>query len=130
VRHPAYAETVHPTIREYFDAMARHDWPSIRTCLSEDFERRGPYEDHAWDDPDSYVAFLAALLPTLRGQKVEITDWLEEGSRVHVNVTETIEVEGGPHTVRCAATFDLTPDGRIQRNEVFVRRLSPSELVG
>lgn len=121
---------MHSTISKYFDAMARRDWPSIRACLSEDFGRRGPYEDHAWDDPDSYVAFLADLLPTLEGQKVEITDWLEEGSRVHVNVTETIQVEGAPHTVRCAATFDLAPDGRIRRNEVFVRRLSRSERVG
>lgn len=121
---------MHPTISEYFDAMARRDWSAIRACLSENFQRRGPYEDHAWDDPDSYIAFLTALLPGLQGQKVEITDWLVEGSRVHVNVTETIQVDGAPHTVRCAATFDLDQGGRIERNEVFVRRLTPSERAG
>lgn len=110
--------------------MARHDWATVRDCLSDRFRRRGPYEEHAWDDPDSYVAFLEDLLPRLRGQRVELTDFVEQGSRVHVNVTETIEVDGAPHTIRAAATFDLDEDGLIERKEVFVRRLSAGEKVG
>ena len=44
---------------------------------------------------------------------------------VHVNVTETIEVEGSPHAVRVAGTFRLDPDDLIECIEVFVRRLPP-----
>lgn len=118
---------MHAIVGRYFETMARHDWAGLRACLADRFERYGPYEEHAWADPDSYVAFLAALLPTLRGQHVEITESIHQGSGVHVNATETIEVEGAPHAVRVAATFHLDEDGRIRRVEVFTRRFSSAE---
>ena len=113
------------TIDRYFAAMDRHDWAQLRGCLSDSFSRVGPYDEHAWGDPDDYVTFLRDLLPTLKGQKVEITEVIEEGPMVHVNVTETIEVEGSPHAVRVAGTFRLDPDDLIECIEVFVRRLPP-----
>lgn len=111
----------------YFEAMERHDWATLRACLAEEFSRRGPYEEHAWDDPDSYVTFLRDLLPSLTGQRVQITESFEAGDRVQVNVTETIVVDGAPHSVRVAATFELDRDGRIAKKEVFVRRLTAAE---
>jgi ketosteroid isomerase-like protein len=116
---------VNATIDRYFAAMDRHDWAEVRGCLSDSFSRVGPYDEHAWEDPDDYVAFLRDLLPTLKGQKVEITEVIEEGPMVHVNVTETIEVEGSPHAVRVAGTFRMDPEDRIERIEVFVRRIPP-----
>jgi hypothetical protein len=114
------------TVDRYFVAMDRHDWAELRTCLSDSFHRAGPYEEHVWDDPDDYLAFLQALLPTLKGQKVEITEVIEQGLLVHVNVTETIEVEGSPHVARVAVTCRMSPDNRIEDIEVFVHRLPPA----
>jgi ketosteroid isomerase-like protein len=114
---------VNATVDRYFAAMERHDWEELRGCLSDSFSRVGPYEEHAWGTPDDYVAFLQNLLPTLKGQTVEITEVIEEGPLVQVNLTETIEVQGSPHTVRVAGTFRLDQMGKIAHIEVFVRRL-------
>ena len=80
--------------------------------------------------PDDYLAFLRDLLPTLKGQRVEITEVIEEGRLVQVNVTETIEVQGSPHTVRVAGTFRLDQNDRIEHVEVFVRRPAPDGTTG
>ena len=109
-------------VRRYFDAMEAHDWAAVRRCLSDDFTRGGPYPEHVFDDPDGYVAFLATLLPGLRGHSVEITRVTCAGPVVHVEATERVHLESGPSTVRIAAAFDLADDGRIRHVEVFVRR--------
>jgi hypothetical protein len=121
---------MHDTVDRYFAAMDRHDWVELRGCLSDSFSRVGPYEEHAWPDPDEYLAFLQQLLPTLKGQKVEVTEVIEEGPLVHVNITETIEVQGLPHVARVAGTFRLTPDALIEHIEVFVRRPPAAESTG
>jgi hypothetical protein len=90
------------------------------------FRRVGPHEEHIWDDPDDYLAFLQDLLPTLKGQIVEITEVIEQVQLVHVNLTETIEVGGSPQAVRVAATFRLSPNDQIVHMEVFVRRFPPT----
>jgi hypothetical protein len=118
------------TVGRYFAAMERHDWEELRGCLSESFSRVGPYEEHAWGAPDDYVAFLQGLLPTLEGQVVEVTEVIEDGPLVQVNLTETIEVQGSPHTVRVAGTFRLDRHDRIEHIEVFVRRLPAEGSVG
>jgi ketosteroid isomerase-like protein len=123
----AYGDLVHDTVTRYFDAMSRHDWTELRSCLSDGFSRVGPYESHAWTDPESYLAFLAELLPTIKGQRVEITRAIEEGPFVHVDATETIEVDGSPHAVRVGVTFTLDRADRIEHVEVFVRRFSTME---
>jgi len=109
-------------VRRYFDAMHGHDWTAVRGCLSDDFSRVGPYPEHVFEDPDGYVAFLAALLPGLRGHSVDVTRVTCAGPVVHVEATERVELEGVPRTVRIAAAFDLAGDGRIRHVEVFVRR--------
>jgi ketosteroid isomerase-like protein len=119
---------VHDTVARYFDAMARRDWTELRSCLADGFSRVGPYEDHAWSEPGSYVAFLQDLLPTIKGQQVAITETIEDGRFVHVNATETIEVDGSPHAVRVAATFTLDDRDRIEHVEVFIRRFSNVEM--
>jgi predicted SnoaL-like aldol condensation-catalyzing enzyme len=117
------------TVDRYFAAMERHDWEELRGCLSDSFSRVGPYEEHAWSTPDDYLAFLRDLLPTLKDQRVEVTEAFEEGPLVQVNVTETIEVHGAPHTVRVAGTFRVDQHGLIEHVEVFVRRLPPAGAV-
>jgi ketosteroid isomerase-like protein len=118
---------VNATITRYFEAMGRHDWSELRDCLSDQFSRVGPYEEHSWSDPQAYVEFLQDLLPTVKGQRLELTEAIEDGSSVHVNGTETIEVDGAPHSVRVAGSFRMAPDDKISHIEVFVRRLTPEE---
>ena len=120
---------VNTTVAHYFESMSRHDWTGLRECLSDQFSRVGPYEDHHWSNPEAYLDFLRELLPGIEGQKVQVTQTIEEGSVVHVNATETIQRDGAPHSVRVAATFQMNDDDRIDHIEVFVRRLSPSEPV-
>jgi hypothetical protein len=117
-------------VDRYFAAMDRHDWVELRGCLADSFRRVGPYADHVWDDPDDYLVFLQGLLPTLRGQKVAVTGVIEEGPWVHVNATETIEVDGSPHTVRVAVTFRMSPANQIEHIEVFVRLPPPVRALG
>jgi predicted SnoaL-like aldol condensation-catalyzing enzyme len=118
------------TVDRYFAAMGRHDWDELRGCLADSFSRVGPYEEHVWDDPDDYVHFLRELLPTLKGQKVEVTDVIEEGLLVHVNATETLEMNGSPHAVRLAATFRMNFDDQVEHIEIFARRLPPTGASG
>jgi len=110
-------------VPRYFEAMMAHDWSALRSCLTEDFTRDGPYEEHVFGDPETYIRFLADLLPTLRGQVVELTRLRRDGDVVYSELTETIEVDGKPHTIRGCASFELADDGLIRHVEVFVRRL-------
>lgn len=105
--------------------MAAHDWPGVRAALTDDFTRDGPYEEHVFPDPDTYVAFLAGLLPTIQGHSVEITRTDRTPATAYVELTEGMAVDGAPHHVRVCGVFELAPDGRISHLEVYVRRLPP-----
>ena len=109
-------------VRRYFTSMMDHDWIVLRSCLTDDFSRVGPYPEHVWDDPDGYVAFVSGLLPGLRGHGVDVTRVTGDDFVVHAEATETVELEGRQSTVRIAAAFDVAHDGRIRHVEVFVRR--------
>lgn len=114
------------SVARYFDSMAAHDWATFRSCLTDDFTRVGPYEDHVFPDPETYVAFLATALPALESQDVDVTRVNRDGDTVHVEVTESVVLAGGtPSTVRVSGTFELAADGRIRFVEVFVRRPGP-----
>ena len=114
------------SVARYFDSMAAHDWTTFRSCLTDDFTRVGPYEDHTFPDPDAYVGFLATSLPALESQQVDVTRVNRDGDTVHVEVTESVVLPGGtPSTVRVSGTFELAADGRIRFVEVFVRRPRP-----
>ncbi len=103
--------------------MAAHDWPGVRAELADDFTRDGPYEEHVFADPDTYVAFLAGLLPGIQSHSVEITRSDRTADTAYVEVTEGMGVDGVTHFVRVCAVFELAPDGRISHVEVYVRRL-------
>ncbi|MCU1458502.1 MAG: ketosteroid isomerase-like protein [Actinomycetia bacterium] len=111
------------SVERYFASMAAHDWVAFRDCLTDDFTRVGPYEDHVFNDPETYVDFLATTLPALESQDVRITRVNRDGDTVHVEVTESVVLPGGTaSTVRVSGTFELADDGRIRFVEVFVRR--------
>jgi hypothetical protein len=116
------------SVTRYHEAMEAHDWAALRSTLADGFTRVGPYPEHVFADPDAYTAFLADLLPGLRGHEVVITRQTEAGDVVHVELTETVELEGRPSTVRVCAAFTLAPDGLIRHVEVFVRRPGPGGI--
>jgi hypothetical protein len=116
---------VSDAVTRYHEAMAAHDWPALRATLADGFTRVGPYEEHAFTDPDAYTAFLADLLPRLQGHEVAITRVTDAGDVVHVELTETVELAGSASTVRVCAAFTLDAAGRIAHVEVFVRRPPP-----
>ena len=109
-------------MHRYFAAMTAHDWEGLRACLADDFSRDGPYPEHAWHGPDEYVAFVSGLLPGLKRHGVHVTRVTGAGEIVHVELTETVELDGRQSTVRIANAFDIAGDGRIRHVEVFVRR--------
>ena len=109
-------------VERYFAAMTAHDWDALRACLADDFSRDGPYPEHAWRDPDEYVAFVRGLLPGLRNHGVSVTRVSTRGDVAYAELTETVELDGRQSTVRIANVFELAADGRIRHVEVFVRR--------
>ncbi|MFA5883382.1 MAG: nuclear transport factor 2 family protein [Acidimicrobiia bacterium] len=111
-----------PTVAEYLDSMTRHDWAALRACLTDDFERVGPYAEHVFPDPEGYVAFLAELLPTITDHTVSVDRALAEGDRCYVEVTERLTTADGPLVSRVCMAVDLAPDGRLRRVEAFLRR--------
>ena len=116
------AATLPPAVAEYLDAMVRHDWPALRACLTDDFARVGPYPEHVFPEPDGYVAFLAALLPTIAGHTVTVDRALTAGDLCYVEVTERLTTADGPLVSRVCMAVDLAPDGRLRRVEAFLRR--------
>lgn len=111
-----------PMVAEYLDAMMRHDWPALRACLADDFERVGPYPEHVFPEPDGYVAFLAELLPTIPGHTVTVDRALSAGDLAYVEVTERLTTADGPLRSRVCMAVELAPDGRLRRVEAFLRR--------
>jgi hypothetical protein len=94
----------------------------MATCLVDDgFERIGPYVD-AYRSKDEYVAFIAGLLPTLPGYEMEVARFTESGEVVVVELSETVDVDGGRLRTPEALVFELAPDRRIRRCEVFLRQ--------
>ncbi len=111
-----------PRVAEYLDAMVRHDWPALRACLTDDFERVGPYAEHVFPDPAGYVAFLASVLPALVDHSVTVDRSLTADSLCYVEVTERLTTADGPLVSRVCMAVDLAPDGRLHRVEAFLRR--------
>lgn len=114
--------TAEDHVDRYFAAMGAHDWPGVRAALTDDFTREGPYEEHVFPDPETYVAFLAGLLPGIQGHSVEITRLERMAGGAFVELTEGMTVDATLHHVRVCCVFDLVADGRISHIEVYVRR--------
>ena len=111
-----------PRVAEYLDTMVRHDWSALRACLTDDFERVGPYTEHVFPDPDGYVAFLASVLPAIVDHSVTVDRSLTVDSLCYVEVTERLTTADGPLVSRVCMAVDLAPDGRLRRVEAFLRR--------
>ena len=90
----------------------------------EGFSRTGPYGD-TYATKDEYVAFISELMPTLPGyeMRVDRVTPAADGGSVTVELSETVEVDGAPLLTPEALVFDLDPDGRIRRIQIFIQIL-------
>jgi limonene-1,2-epoxide hydrolase len=108
-------------VERFLDAMSGHDWDTLGACVTDDFVRIGPYLD-AYRGRDAYTAFLAGLLPALPGYEMKVDRVVYAGAVATAQLSETVDVDGAPVVTPEALVFDLAPDGRIARLEVFIQR--------
>jgi ketosteroid isomerase-like protein len=110
-------------VERYLDAVASHDWETLRACVSDDVVRIGPYGDvYAGREP--YVRFLADLMPTLRGYAMDVAavTYVDGGRRAFAELTETVTIEDEPVITPELLVFTIDGSDRITRVEIFTRR--------
>ena len=112
-------------VHRYLAAIQAHDWEAFAATLADEgFSRTGPYGD-TYATKDEYVAFISQLMPTLPGyeMRVDRVTPAHDGRSATVELSETVEVDGAPLLTPEALVFDLDPDGRIRRIQIFVQTL-------
>ena len=108
-------------VERYLDAIASRDWGVVDDCIADDIIRVGPYGDR-YTGRDEYLAFIADLMPKLRGYAMTLhrvtyaTDAL-----AYAELSETVEVGGKPMLTPEVLVFELRGDGRIGRVDVFIQ---------
>jgi SnoaL-like domain len=113
-------------IARYLATMQDHHWEAMGSCLSTEVVRVGPYGDTYRGRPE-YVAFLAALLPSLPGYSMEVERiTCSPDGRVGVaELSETVEVDGSPLKTPEALVFDMDDDGLIARIRIYIQTAPP-----
>jgi ketosteroid isomerase-like protein len=108
-------------VERYLDAIASHDWDTLRECVAEDVVRVGPYLDR-YEGRDAYVAFIADTIPRLRGYEMRV-DRVTYANEVlaFAELSETVEIDGKPVRTSEALVFELDRDGRIAHIEIFIQ---------
>jgi ketosteroid isomerase-like protein len=108
-------------VERFLHAMSCDEWDAMGACLTDDVVRIGPYLDE-YRGRDEYVAFIKDLLPTLPGYLMEVDRVVYGESVATAQLAETVEVDGLPLRTPEALVFDLAPDGRIARIEVYTQK--------
>jgi ketosteroid isomerase-like protein len=108
-------------VERYLDAVVSHDWEELASCLVEDVVRVGPFGD-TYSPRQPYVAFLAELMPTLPGYSMRVDRVVYAGDVAMAQLSETVEIDGAPLETPESLVFDLAPDGRIARIEIYIQR--------
>ena len=88
--------------------MVAHDWETMGACVTDDVVRVGPYGDTYRGRAD-YVAFIATLLPTLPGYRMDVSRVVyADGGRVATaELSETIDAPSGPLRTPESLVFDI-----------------------
>jgi ketosteroid isomerase-like protein len=113
-------------VERYLEAIMGHDWDAFAATLADDgFSRTGPYGD-TYPTKAEYVAFISELMPTLPGyeMRVDRVTYSRDGTIAVAELSETVEVDGKPLLTPEALVFDLAPDGRIRRIQIFIQTLT------
>jgi hypothetical protein len=116
------AEDSSSVVVRYRDSIVAHDWQSMAACLSEDVVRVGAFGD-TYTPRDTYVAFLAELMPSLPGYSMRIDRVQSIGRMVLVELTEIVEIGGSPLETPEALVFDLDDEDRIAHIAIYIQRL-------
>jgi ketosteroid isomerase-like protein len=106
----------------YLQALSRHDWDEVTSCLARDVVRRGPFGDD-FEGVTTYVSFLQSTMPSLPGYRMDIdkvTALVDQ--RIMIELRETIEVDGRPLVTHECLVFDVDPDGLIEEICVYIRQ--------
>jgi ketosteroid isomerase-like protein len=108
-------------IERYLDAIASQDWTVVDECIADDIVRVGPYGDR-FVGRDDYVAFLADLMPKLRGYLMEIHRVTHASDVLaFAELTETVRMDGKAMRTPEVLVFELNGDGRIARIGIFIQ---------
>jgi ketosteroid isomerase-like protein len=108
-------------IERYLDAIASQDWTGVDECIADDIVRVGPYGDR-FAGRDDYVAFLADLMPKLRGYLMEIHRVTHASDVLaFAELTETVRLDGKAMRTPEVLVFELNGDGRIARIGIFIQ---------
>jgi ketosteroid isomerase-like protein len=108
-------------VERYLHAIASHDWDVVGECIADDIVRVGPYGDR-YDGRDDYIAFLADMMPKLKGYQMEIHRVTHVSDALaFAEFTETVQAKGAPFRTPEVLVFQLAGDGRIARVEIFIQ---------
>lgn len=110
-------------VERYLTAVATQDWAALAAAVTDDVVRIGPYGD-VYTGREAYLGFLSTLMPTLPGYAMDIArvTYVDDGRRGLAELSETVTIDGSPLVTPEVLLFDLTPDGRVERVEIFTRR--------
>jgi limonene-1,2-epoxide hydrolase len=111
-------------VETYLEAIVANDWPQLAETLTPDVVRTGPFFD-VFEGRDDYIAFISKLMPTLPNYSMDVTriTYADGGRRAYAELSETLDVNGAPHTTPEVLVFDLH-DERIARIDIYIKRKS------
>ncbi len=106
--------------------MVAHEWDALGACLTPTVIRVGPFGD-TYTPRDRYVAFLSELLPNLEGYSMHLHRVFYCDRVALAQLSENVTLDGVDTETREALVFDLDEDGRIERIEIFIQRVTSPE---
>ena len=107
-------------VERFLHAMGAMEWDAMGAALADDVVRVGPYGDVKRGRAE-YVRFIADLLPTLPGYRMDVHRVEGDDRVVVAELSETVDVDGHPLCTDEALVFDL--DGSaIVRIAVYVQK--------
>src|SRR5436305_12455373 len=109
-------------VEAYLDAIVAHDWTRLGGTLTDNVVRTGPYFD-VFEGRDAYLAFISDLMPKLANYSMSIgrIRYVDGDTHAYAEPSETLDVNGAPHTTPEVLVFDLDGD-RIARIDIFIKR--------
>jgi ketosteroid isomerase-like protein len=107
-------------VERYLRALTEFDWDALADCLTDDVVRVGPYGD-TYPSKSEYLAFISRLMPSLVDYSMEIGRITYAGDVAFAELAESMTWDGRYLRTPECLTFDLAPDGRIARIEVFIQ---------
>jgi ketosteroid isomerase-like protein len=107
-------------VERYLDTLTRHDWDAFADTLSDDVVRVGPYGD-TYTPKAEYLAFISKLMASLVDYSMEVSRITYTDGVAYAELAESMTWDGEYIRTPECLTFDLAPDGRIARIEVFIQ---------